>query len=142
MALQSTYIGFRRRPPSIIPIAQENSPLTEKKFLQCLGRSIRDARKQKGMTQDCLSETAGVSAKYLSQVEQGHGNVTVLFLLRLSRALGLDMGALFYGCDDTTEERRVRREIWEQLQKLNSEELKRAARILRAIENSEDQNGG
>jgi len=138
MAVHSAYTGFLRRPLSIIPIAQENSPLTEKKFLQCLGRAIRDARKRKGMTQDCLSEIAAVSAKYLSQVEQGHGNVTVLFLLRLSRALGLDIGALLYGCADTTEERRFRREIWDQLQKLKPDELRLAARILRTMGENED----
>ena len=91
------------------------------------------------MTQECLSEIAGVSAKYLSEVEQGRSNVTVLLLLRVSRALGLDAGALLYGCEDSSEDRRLRSEIWDQLQKLGPQELRRMARILRAIGENEDQ---
>jgi len=90
------------------------------------------------MTQDRLSEIAGVSPKHLSEVEQGRSNVTVLFLRRVSRALGLDVGALLYGCEDNSEERRLRREISEQLQKLKPQELRRMIRVLRAMGESED----
>ena len=91
------------------------------------------------MTQDALSEIAGVSARYLSEVERERSNVTVLFLLRVSRALGLDLGAILYGCEDTSEDRRLRREVWDQLQKLRLWELRRALRVLRAISENEDQ---
>lgn len=94
------------------------------------------------MTQEALSEVAGVSAKYLSEVEQGRSNVTVLFLRRVSRALKLDLCALFYGCEDNSEERRLKREIAEQLQHLQSQELRRAGRILRAMGDNEDQADG
>ena len=112
--------------------------MVDKKFLRCLGQIVRDARKQRGMTQESLSEIAGVSAKYLSEVEQGRGNVTVLLLRRLSRALKLDLCGLLYGCEDSSEERRLRREIADQLQKLPAQELQRAVRILRAMGNGED----
>ena len=138
MSLNSVSTGFTRQPLSIISIGQEEDPLVDKKFLRCLGQIIRDARKQKGMTQERLSEIAGVSAKYLSEVEQGRGNVTVLLLRRVARALKLDLCALLYGCEDNSEERRLRREIADQLQKLRPQELRRAARILRAIGENED----
>ena len=91
------------------------------------------------MTQERLSEIAGVSAKYLSEVERGRSNVTVLLLRRVSRALGLDAGALLYGCEDASEDRRVRREIWDQLQKLKPQELRQAMRLLRAMGENEEQ---
>ena len=138
MSLNSAYIGFTKKPPSIISIGQEEDPLVDKKFLRCLGQIVRDARKQRGMTQESLSEIAGVSAKYLSEVEQGRGNVTVLLLRRLSRALKLDLCGLLYGCEDSSEERRLRREIADQLQKLQAQELQRAVRILRAMGDGED----
>ena len=138
MSLNSVYTGFTKKAPSIIPIGQENNPLADKAFLRCIGQTIRDARKRKTMTQDCLSEIAGVSAKYLSEVERGRSNVTVLFLRRVSRALGLDLGALLYDCEDNSEERRLRREIWDPLQELKQQELKRVARILHAMDESED----
>ena len=114
--------------------------MVDKKFLRCLGQIIRDARKQKGMTQERLSEIAGVSAKYLSEVEQGRSNVTVLLLRRVSRALKLDLCALLYGCEDNSEERRLKREIADQLQKLQAKELRRAVRILRAMGDGEERN--
>ena len=138
MSLNSAYTRFTKSPPSIIPIGQEKDPLADKKFLRCLGQIIRDARKQRGMTQESLSEVAGVSAKYLSEVEQGRSNVTVLFLRRVSRALKLDLCALLYGCEDNSEERRLKREIADQLQKLGPQELRRAGRILRAMGDNED----
>ena len=139
MSLQSAYTRFNRKPPSIIPTEQEKDPLADKTFLRCLGQIIRDSRKQRGMTQECLSEIAGVSAKYLSEVEQGRGNVTVLLLRRVSRALKLDLCGLLYGCEDNFEERRLRREIADQLQKLPAQELKRAVRILSAMGDGEEQ---
>src|SRR5712692_7453579 len=123
MSLNSVYTGFTKKPPSTTPIGQGKSLLTDKEFLRCLGQTIRDSRKRNAMTQDRLSEIAGVSPKHLSEVEQGRSNVTVLFLRRVSRALGLDVGALLYGCEDNSEERRLRREISEQLQKLKPQEL-------------------
>ena len=138
MSLNSVSTGFTKKPPSIISIGQEADPLVDKKFLRCLGQIVRDARKQRGMTQESLSEIAGVSAKYLSEVEQGRGNVTVLLLRRLSRALKLDLCGLLYGCEDSSEERRLRREIADQLQKLQAQELQRAVRILRAMGDGED----
>ena len=91
------------------------------------------------MTQERLSEVAGVSAKYLSEVEQGRSNVTVLFLLRVARALNLDMSALLCGCEDASEDRRLRREIWNELQRLQQQELRQVARILRAMGEAEDE---
>ena len=91
------------------------------------------------MTQECLSEVAGVSAKYLSEVEQGNSNVTVLFLLRVAQALSLDMTTLLSGCEDTSEDQRLRSEIWNELRELKQRELRLVFRILRAVREGENQ---
>ena len=137
MLPRSAYRSFSEKPPAIISIAEESDVVRNKRFLRCLGHILQDARKRRGMTQECLSESAGVSVKYLSEVERGRGNVTVLFLRRVSRALKTDLCTLFYACEDHSEERRLKREIAEQLQKLQSEELRRVSRILHAIGDSE-----
>ncbi len=93
------------------------------------------------MTQEGLSEIAGISAKYLSEVERGQSNVSVLFLVRIARALAVDLSALLCGCDDSSDERRLRRGIWDQLQELRQQELRQAGRILRAMGESEEQDG-
>ncbi len=139
MALYSGYRRFTKKPAPIIPIGQEKDPLRPKEFLRCLGQAIRDSRKQKAMTQERLSEVAGVSAKYLSEVEQGRSNVTVLFLLRVARALDLNASTLLCGCEEGSEDHRLRKEIWDQLQKLKQPELRQVVRILRAMGETEDQ---
>ena len=140
MSLNSVYAGFTKNPPSITFGVQRKKLLSEKELLRCVGQTIRDARKRKAMTQERLSEIAGVSAKYLSEVERGQSNVTILFLSRVARALGVDMSALLCGCDDPSDERRLRRGIWDQLQELKQQELRQAGRILRAISGGEDGN--
>ncbi len=139
MLLRSAYRRFPEKPPAIISIAEESDALGDKRFLRCLGHIIQASRKQRGMTQEALSEIAGVSANYLSEVERGRGNVTVLFLRRVSRALKTDLCALFYACEDHSEERRLKREIADRLQKLQSEELRQVSRILRVLSENENQ---
>lgn len=138
MSVDSVSRGFSKKPSSIRYSGQGKKLLGERELLRCVGQTIRDARKQNTMTQDCLSEIAGVSAKYLSEVERGRSNVSVLLLLRVSRALEPDLGALLYGCEGTSEDLRVRKELWDQLQKLKPQELRQAVRIPRAIDESEE----
>jgi transcriptional regulator with XRE-family HTH domain len=60
-----------------------------------LGRVIRDARKELGLTLDQVSERSGVSKSMLSQIERGLVNPTFGIVWNLTQALDLDMAALF-----------------------------------------------
>ena len=53
-----------------------------------LGRSVREARKARGMTQEGLAELAGLDRTYISGVERGVRNPTVRSLALIARALG------------------------------------------------------
>lgn len=52
------------------------------------GARVREMRHGLGLTQADVAERAGVSLKYLSQIERGTRNPTLAVLIHLSRALG------------------------------------------------------
>ena len=52
------------------------------------GGRVREMRRRLGLTQADVAERAGVSLKYLSQIERGTRNPTLAVLIHLSRALG------------------------------------------------------
>jgi XRE family aerobic/anaerobic benzoate catabolism transcriptional regulator len=65
--------------------------VTPHHFLQRLGRQLRERRKLQGLSQEQLGRLAGLSTRYISQVESGRGNLSILRLLDLTRALGVPL---------------------------------------------------
>jgi transcriptional regulator with XRE-family HTH domain len=55
-----------------------------------VGRNVRRIRQEKGLTQEQLAETSGFSQQYISGLEQGRRNPTVVTLYELATALGVD----------------------------------------------------
>jgi transcriptional regulator with XRE-family HTH domain len=53
-----------------------------------VGRNVRAIRQAKGMTQEQLAESSGFSQQYISDLERGRRNPTVVTLWELSQALG------------------------------------------------------
>jgi transcriptional regulator with XRE-family HTH domain len=60
-----------------------------------LGARVRDFRVRRGLTQEGLGERAGLSYKFIGQVERGTGNPTVDSIDQIARALGVDVSDLF-----------------------------------------------
>ena len=55
---------------------------------------MRQARARRGMTRRQLAHDSGVSERYLAQIEAGRGNISVLVLRQLAKALNLPGDAL------------------------------------------------
>ena len=53
-----------------------------------VGDNVRRIRSDKGMTQEQLAELSGFSQQYLSDLERGRRNPTVVTLFELAQALG------------------------------------------------------
>lgn len=66
----------------------------ETRFLQALGERVREVRAKRGMTRKSLALDSGVSERYLALLENGHGNISVVLLLRIANALGLPLADL------------------------------------------------
>jgi transcriptional regulator with XRE-family HTH domain len=60
-----------------------------------LGLRIKWLRSEKQITQDELSERAGMFRTYVSRVEAGRANPTVTMLHQIAHALGVPVGQLF-----------------------------------------------
>jgi len=63
-------------------------------LLRRLGERVREARARRGMTRKLLARDSGVSERYLAQLESGSGNVSVLLLRQVARALNLPLTEL------------------------------------------------
>ena len=55
------------------------------------GTRLREIRKKKGMSQEKLAELAGLHRTYVSSVERGGRNVSLLNIERLAKALDVPM---------------------------------------------------
>jgi len=56
-------------------------------FIGQVGQRVRQVRQRKGMTRRALSERSGVSQRYLAQLENGDGNISIGLLFRVAEAL-------------------------------------------------------
>jgi XRE family aerobic/anaerobic benzoate catabolism transcriptional regulator len=68
--------------------------MTETAYLSLLGERVRAWRSENGMTRKELSAASGVSERYLAQLEAGEGNISVLLLRKVARAMGVTVESL------------------------------------------------
>src|SRR5688572_6338294 len=68
--------------------------MTETAYLSRLGERVRAWRSEHGMTRKALSAACGVSERYLAQLEAGEGNISVLLLRKVARAMGVPVEQL------------------------------------------------
>ena len=63
--------------------------------LKKLGGRIRSIRHEQGLSQEALADRAGIGRSYMSGIERGVRNCSTLHLVRLARALRVQVGDLF-----------------------------------------------
>jgi XRE family aerobic/anaerobic benzoate catabolism transcriptional regulator len=63
-------------------------------FLQALGQRVRLLRTRRGMTRRILAAQSGVSERYISAIEAGTGNGSILLLRALAEALNVGLREL------------------------------------------------
>jgi transcriptional regulator with XRE-family HTH domain len=56
--------------------------------LNVLGLNVRKRREEKGLTQEALAEKANLDPTYISGIERGVRNPSVLSVVRVAKALG------------------------------------------------------
>lgn len=64
-------------------------------ILRLVGSNVRTARLRKGLSQEALANEAGVAMNYVSGIERGMQNPTVMVLHRLATVLGIQEAKLF-----------------------------------------------
>ena len=106
--------GGQRRMAMQAPRGSANPALADKPgedadFLAAMGRRVRDARERRGLPRKVVSQSAGVSERYLAQLEAGEGNASVLLLRSVARALGLPLSEIIDGTENPVGHRLIRR---------------------------------
>lgn len=72
----------------------------DERVLQQLGNRIRLLRVQRGLTQEKLAERAGLTPKFLGEVERVETNPSATSLVRIAEGLAVDIGDLFNATTD------------------------------------------
>jgi len=65
-----------------------------------VGRNVERIRQEKGLTQEQLAELSGFSQQYISGLEQGRRNPTIVSLYELATALGVSHMELVRSAED------------------------------------------
>lgn len=74
-----------------------------------LGKSLKAHRHEKNKSQEALGFEAEVDRTYISQIERGVGNPSILTLANLCHALGITLAELFATVDVSLEPEAVKR---------------------------------
>jgi transcriptional regulator with XRE-family HTH domain len=59
-----------------------------------LGRNLRRLREEKGWSQEAFADEAGIHRTYVSDIERGARNPTILIVEKLAKPLGVTPGSL------------------------------------------------
>ncbi len=98
----------------------------ESLFLTDLGRRVRHARTVRGLSRKVLSQTSGLSERYIAQLEGGQGNVSIILLRRVANAMGVRLDDLIAGQDLTPD--------WQVDAAATADQLRQLARELEGLQ--------
>jgi XRE family aerobic/anaerobic benzoate catabolism transcriptional regulator len=90
------------------------------KFLETLGKKVRALRVASGRSIHDLAELAGLSPRFLSQLEAGRGNISVARLAGVAAALEASLHSLI---PTTEEEISLRGQVWELVENCPADDL-------------------
>ena len=60
-----------------------------------IGKRIRELRKVKGFSQEGFAYEVGIDRTYMGSVERGERNIAAFNLIRIAKALKVEVGELF-----------------------------------------------
>jgi XRE family aerobic/anaerobic benzoate catabolism transcriptional regulator len=93
---------------------RDGRPDERNPFLAALGGRVRALRARRGMTRKAVALAADVSERHLANLEYGIGNVSILVLLQVGRALHCSLSELIGDVTTSSPEWLLIRELLEQ----------------------------
>lgn len=97
-----------------------------------IGKRIRKAREEKGITQETLAESMDVSNAYISKIERGRTTVNLNNLDKICTILETSSDYLLRGAN-TARQDYLRNEIIDMLEGCPPEKIKLIAKIIKPI---------
>jgi ribosome-binding protein aMBF1 (putative translation factor) len=84
----------------IVPAALGSMPAPSPRYarnpvLTALGKAVRSARLERGISQEELAHLASIDRSYMSSIERGEQNVAIINISRIASALGIAVAELF-----------------------------------------------
>lgn len=68
-------------------------------ILSRFGKTLRELRMERGLSQEKLAEMAGLDRNYVGMIERGERNPAVVNIVRLAKALGVKPSELLRAFD-------------------------------------------
>lgn len=99
----------------------------EAEFLARVGERVRILRARRGMTRKMLARDSGVSERFLAQLENGQGNISILKLRRVAHAMGLPVEETLLVGQELPEELRL---MMQTLSRLDTTQLAETRALL------------
>lgn len=65
------------------------------KILTTFGETLRSLRSEKGISQEKLAELTGLHRTYISDIERGERNVSLVNIIRIADGLEIQISSLF-----------------------------------------------
>ena len=62
--------------------------------LIALGSAIRNARKERSVSQEALADLSGIDRSYMSSIERGKQNPGLVSIIRIAEGLGMSVAEL------------------------------------------------
>ncbi len=73
----------------------------DKRWLAIFGEALRDLRQKAGVTQEKLAERTRLDRSYISDIERGAANATLLVMLKLATALNTKLWTIIKQLEET-----------------------------------------
>lgn len=70
--------------------------MKEKELKKKIAENLRIFRAKSKISQEILAENAGISAKYLTKIENEKANPSILVILKLASALNITVNDIIY----------------------------------------------
>ena len=97
-----------------------------------IGARLKSLRESKKLTQEKLSEKVDINPVHLSNIERGVANPSLALLIRIAKALEVELWELFdYGHEVSTAE--LKKSISQLTKELDEEKLKSVVKVIRAL---------
>ena len=100
---------------------------TDAAYLAAIGERVREIRARRGMSRRTLAQDSGVSERYLASLESGRGNVSILLLKQIARAIDVPVEQLTRNGPEAPTEVAL---LMQWLSRLSAPELRRASETL------------
>ena len=68
----------------------------QNRVLRSFGASLRKARQRAGLSQEALGDNSGLHRTYIGSIERGERNVSLVNIVRIAEALGLEPADLLH----------------------------------------------